>query len=92
LSQDISNRLTANGTISYATGDFSADEATSSFDPATDSTGSEDVMRLALRVSYMVNRTNWLEAGWQYSELSSDIRPASEFERNRLSIGWKTRL
>lgn len=92
LTQDLSNRLTLNGNVSYSTGDFSRDNATSSFDPSTDSTGTEDVLRLAARVTYMINRSNWVEAGWQYVDLTSDIRPASEYDRNRLSVGWKTRL
>lgn len=92
LAQDVSNRLSINGSVGYTTGDFSADEATSAFNPATDSTGTEDVVRASLRGSYMLNRSNWLEFGVQYVDLTSDIRPASEFDRTRVNLGWRTQL
>ncbi|HDL77267.1 MAG TPA: hypothetical protein ENG36_00670, partial [Lentisphaerae bacterium] len=51
---------------------------------------SEDIYQVSARVTYKVNRENWLEAGWQYSKLDSDLR--EDFERNRIHVGWKLRL
>jgi len=51
---------------------------------------SEDIYQLSARVTYKVNRLNWLEAGWQYSKLDSDLR--EDFERNRVHVGWKLKL
>lgn len=51
---------------------------------------SEDIYQVSARVTYKVNRANWLEAGWQYSKLDSDLR--EDFERNRIHVGWKLRL
>jgi len=51
---------------------------------------SEDIYQVSARVTYKVNRLNWLEAGWQYSKLDSDLR--EDFERNRVHVGWKLKL
>lgn len=52
--------------------------------------GSENVIQISARLTYRLNRSNWLEAGWQFSTMDSDLR--SDFDRNRVSIGWKTQL
>ena len=52
--------------------------------------GTEQIIQFSARMTYRVNRSNWLEAGWQYNDLDSDLR--SDFDRNRFSVGWKTRL
>jgi hypothetical protein len=54
--------------------------------------GAEDVYQLSARITYQVNRQNWLEAGWQYSQLDSELERREEFERNRFHVGWKVRL
>ena len=51
---------------------------------------SEDIYQVSARITYKVNRANWLEASWQYSKLDSDLR--EDFERNRVSVGWKSQL
>jgi len=51
---------------------------------------SEDIYQVSARVTYKVNRANWLEAGWQYSKLDSDLR--EDFDRNRVHVGWKLKL
>lgn len=52
--------------------------------------GKEEFIQLSARVTYRVNRSNWLEAGWQFTDLSSDLR--ENLDRNRINIGWKTPL
>ena len=52
--------------------------------------GTEDVLRLSARLTLEVSKSNYLEAGWQYIDLASEIREESEYSRNRLSLGWKT--
>lgn len=54
--------------------------------------GTEDVTQVSARATYKVNRNNWLEAGWQYTQLESDLSTREEFERNRLHVGWKIKL
>jgi hypothetical protein len=52
--------------------------------------GDEDVLQGSARVSYMVNRRNYLEASIQYLDFSSDLR--NDFDRTRLELGWRTQL
>lgn len=52
--------------------------------------GSEDVMQGSARVSYMLNRKNYLEASLQYLDFSSDVR--NDFDRTRVELGWRTQL
>jgi len=52
----------------------------------------EDSMLVSLRVSYRLNRINWLEAGWQYVKLDSEVQGRESYDRNRIDIGWKIQL
>ncbi|HMP76905.1 MAG TPA: outer membrane beta-barrel protein [Kiritimatiellia bacterium] len=52
--------------------------------------GDEDVLQGSARVSYMLNRRNYLEASIQYLDFSSDLR--NDFDRTRLELGWRTQL
>jgi hypothetical protein len=56
----------------------------------SNSDGTEDVVQVAARASYKVNRNNWLEAGYQYLNVNSDVRP--DYDRTRLSVGWRMTL
>ena len=92
ITHDLNARLTLNLSAQAFNSEYSVDEATDAFDPATDQAGTEDVLRLSARLSYKLNQTNWLEAGWQYAELDSEVRSESNYERNRLHLGWKIHL
>lgn len=92
LSQALSAALTLNLSGTYSLGDFDGDDATSAFDPATDSDGEETVIQVSTRLSYQINVRNWIEATYQYTDLESDVRPESDFDRNRVSLGWKYAL
>ena len=41
---------------------------------------------------YRINRINWLEVGYQYVKLDSDIPGRENYDRNRADIGWKIQL
>lgn len=79
-------RLTLSG--AYVDGSFDADDATRD----DVSGGDETTTRLGATVSYQLNLSNWIEAAWQYVDLESDVRPGADYERNRLSLGWKAKL
>jgi hypothetical protein len=48
------------------------------------------------RATYKVNRSNWIEAGWQYQDFATDYEDSVlarvPYERNRLDVGWKTQF
>jgi hypothetical protein len=52
--------------------------------------GKENVVLVSSRLTYKLGRRNWLEAGWQYSNVDSDMR--EDFDRNRVHFGWKLNL
>jgi hypothetical protein len=86
LAHDLTARVSCYLSGTYYMGEYDKSEAIA---PVA-SDGEEDVSQLGARVSYKVNRSNWLEAGWQYLNLSSDVR--EEFDRNRLELGWRTSI
>ncbi len=52
----------------------------------------ENSYLVSARLAYRVGRINWLEAGWQFVKLDSDVRNRVEYDRNRFDIGWKVQL
>lgn len=52
----------------------------------------ENTFLVSMRVSYRVNRINWLEAGYQFVMLDSDVMNRESYERNRVDVGWKIQL
>lgn len=52
--------------------------------------GDENVAQASGRLSYKLNRNNYLEASIQYMDFSSDLR--NEFDRVRAELGWRTQL
>ena len=89
VSHELSPATTFYLTGSYAMGSFDQDDATSAFDPEVHTDGDENVVQFSARLSHQLNVRNSLEASYQYTELDSDIRPNEDFERNRISLGWK---
>ena len=93
VAYDVTARVSWNIAGSYIYSKYDADDAVVELADAEGvefGDGSEDIIQLSTRVTYRVNRSNWLEAGWQFTTLDSDLR--QDFDRNRVSIGWKTQL
>ncbi len=89
LSHDLTARIQLFLAGSYQNSKYHAKQALddSSF---TKIDGSEDVLQGSARLSYMLNRKNYLEASVQYMDFSSDLR--SDFDRTRIELGWRTQL
>ncbi len=51
---------------------------------------SEEVYRFGTSLSYQINRINWLEVGWRFSSMDSELR--DDYERNIYHAGWKINL
>lgn len=93
LSHDITARVSWNIAGSYIDSEYEAD--TVAIEDAEEAgidfgDGSEEIIQVSTRMTYRVNRSNWLEASWQFTTLDSELR--QDFDRNRFSIGWKTQL
>ena len=52
----------------------------------------ENSFLLSARLAYRINRINWLEVGYQFIKLDSDLVNRESYDRNRFDIGWKIQL
>jgi len=90
------NDLTAGLTLvlsgTYYAGSFSTDNATELYDPTVDSAGDEESLFFTTALNYNLNVRNALVLSYKYSDLNSDVRPDSDYDRNRISLGWKYSL
>jgi hypothetical protein len=71
---------------------YDAEDTTAATDQSTVVEGDEEVLRLSAQATYEVNRSNSLEIGWQWTDLTSDVRSYDEFSRNRAHVGWKLKI
>lgn len=92
LNRALTPRIDWNIAGIYANSSYDSAETSDLVNPSSFSDGDEDVLRLSTRLSYQINRMHAVEANYQYSDLSSDILPGREFERNRVSLGWRLSL
>lgn len=76
----------------FSMGTFDLDDSTTAFDPAIHQAGDEDALQFSLKVMHRLNVRNSLEAVIQYTDLDSDVRPAEDYDRTRISLGWKYSL
>ena len=86
LAHDLTAKISVYASGSYQLSEYKADQAIE--EVAKD--GDENVYQVSARTSYKINRNNWVELGWQYMDLQSDIR--EEFDRNRIELGWRTQI
>ena len=54
--------------------------------------GTEKTYLASLRLSYRLNRINWLEVGYQYAKMDTELENRQSYDRNRFDIGWKIQL
>ena len=93
ISHDLTARVTLNVAGTYTYAKYREDEVPAEARERLDiveGDGTEEIIQLSTRISYQINRKNWLEAGWQYVDLDSDVR--NDYDRNRFHVGWRTRL
>lgn len=91
-SNDLTAGITMNLTGSYSIGEFSTDNATALYDPAVNSDGDEKRISFMASLDYNINVRNSMILSYSYTDLESDVRPASDYDRNRFSLGWKYNL
>lgn len=88
-SRDITAKLALHLDGYYTLSSYDAKNVRTEDDGAY-SNGDENVFQLSARATYQVASDNWIEAGWQYTDLNTDLR--EDFQRNRLNLGWKIRI
>ncbi len=95
VGHDVTAQLSVNVGASYVRSKYDADRAVRAEllelgvrEELED--GTEELVRLTVDAAYRINRNNWLIADWNLSSLDSDLR--SDFDRNRIGLGWRNRF
>lgn len=93
LAHDFSDRLTLYANGSMAFGKYEADYALDSQDENV-KFGDDDERSYTAgaRLAYKVGQINWLELGYTFVKLDSDVIGRTDYDRHRADIGWKIQL
>ena len=76
----------------YVSGAFTFNEYEADYSLDGLGDADENSYLVSARLAYRINRINWIEAGWQFVELDSDVEGRVSYDRNRVDIGWKIQL
>ncbi len=89
FAHDFTAKLSFYASGAYTVNDYEADYSLSADAVDADETS----ILLSARLSYRINRINWIETGLQYVELDSDLVNRESYDRLRVDIiGWKIQL
>ncbi len=88
LAHDITAKLNFYASSAFSMGAYEKDYAMDADLYDAD----ENSYLVSLRLSYRINRINWIEVGYQFVKLDSEIKNRESYERNRVDIGWKIQL
>ena len=100
LAHDFTARVSFYLTGSYSIDSYDAQQTVEDPDNPTITAkgGDENVGQVSTRVTYQLNRSNWLEMGWQYVDFDSKLKYNNgnklreNFVENRVNVGWKTQF
>ncbi len=88
IRHDLTGKISLSSSIRYTLSLYDADYARGGGGIIGDA--QDDFFIFNLRGSYQINRNNFVDAGYQFSNRSSDL--FSEYDRNMVDIGWRLRL
>jgi hypothetical protein len=102
IAHDFTARLAFYLSGSYIVGDYDSEQVVRPADELNPEIsaqgGDEKTAQLGTRLTYQINRSNWLEAGWQYVDFKSMLKYSDglklreDFVENRVHVGWKTQF
>ncbi len=102
IAHDFTARLSLYLSGTYIDGDYDSDQIVNPPDSANPTIsvkdGDEITLQFSTRATYQLNRSNWLELGWQYVDFNSDIKYSDgnklreDYAENRIDVGWKTQF
>jgi len=93
IGHDVTAKVDFFVSATYIQGEYEADEVVDTIviERTGDNLGGDDdSAQVSSRLRYNFYRNNYLELGYQYTEVSSEVR--RDYDRNRYWIGWQTRL
>lgn len=89
FAHDFTDKLTLYANGSVALGKYKADYA---FDKEKYGDDDETSYLAGARLSYRIHRINWVELGYTFTKMDSDVFGRSDYDRNRVDLGWKIQL
>jgi len=93
IGQDITAKVDFYLSATYIMGEYEWDEVVDTVDAAAAPAnygGDDNTSQLSARMRYNFYRNNYLELGYQFTNVDSDVR--RDYDRNRYWVGWQTRL
>lgn len=85
---DLTGKISLSSSLTYIYSFYDADYVRDGFVLPD---AKDNYFKFSLRGSYQINRNNFVDAGYEYSNRFSDDIP-NEYNRNRIDIGWRLRL
>ncbi len=94
FAHDFTTKLSFYASGAYALNQYEADYALDDGDPTTPTPtdADENSFLVSARLTYRINRINWVEVGYQFIKLDSDLVGRESYDRNRFDVGWKIQL
>jgi hypothetical protein len=89
LRHDLTGKISLSSSLGYTFSDYSSDYTSGQ---VVVDDAQENYVTFSVRASYQINRNNFVDAGYQFSDRSVDSDYLNEFSRNIFDIGWRLRL
>jgi len=86
VAHDLTARISLFAALSHQLSDYNAETRIEDREDVPED-GEETVLNGSVTAAYRINNQNSVDISWQYLDLSSDLR--DDFDRNRLSLGWR---
>jgi len=87
---DLTGKISISTSLSYILSFYDSDYASGN---TADPGDAEDrFFKWGIRGSYQLNRNNFIDAGYEFTTRTTDTSLLTEYDRNRVDIGWRLRL
>jgi long-subunit fatty acid transport protein len=83
---DLTGKISLSSSLSYIHSIYDGSYSLNGIAPDAQ----DDYVKFNLRGSYQINRNNFVDVGYEFTDRWSD--DFSEYDRNRIDIGWRLRL
>lgn len=87
VAHDLTARISTYISGSYQLSEYDPSQKLSTIEVPDSFSGDEEVLQGSVRLAYQLNARNSLELNYQYVDLTSDLR--EDYDRNRVSLGWR---
>ena len=84
---DLTGKISLTGTLAYIFSMYDSEYTSLGLPDAE-----EKYIRLGLRGSYQINRNNFLDLGYEFTQRDTGQYGALEYTRNRCDFGWRLRF